>query len=285
LDPVRDPVEELRAFGLSTYEANAYVAALTLGAAEASAIAQEGNVPTGRIYDVLNGLVEKRILLAEDGRPKKYRAVPPSEALSQLLAARKRDFDERYQGLTRVATDLERRMSPRKRDEGSIFYRVLMGEEASRSFLAEKALEARKEIQLTLQFTRPMEVDEKVFAAYAAAAEQGVRVRAIVPDMDIPRLLESPYNELIARQIVPHLGRGIDVRVVDGAPHPFAIVDREKALVAVKNPLDAESYFALVYVWDPAFARELAGRFELLWSQGGVDVGDIAGTGAGLGLL
>jgi sugar-specific transcriptional regulator TrmB len=271
---VRDPAEELRSFGLSGYEAAAYLAVVEGGPA-ASEIAKRANVPTGRIYDTLNGLVEKRLLAVEEGRPKKYRAAPPADALAHLLTLRRRDFEERYESLTRAASELERRMMPRRKDGGSPFYRALIGEEASRAFLAEKAREARQEILLTLQFERHMPIDAQVFEAYAEAARRGVRVRALVPDGDIPKLLESPYNELIAETILPHLGSGVDVRVVEGEPSPFAVVDREKALIAVKNPLDVHAYFALIYVWDAAFARELADRFEKLWGQGNFDMAEL----------
>ncbi|MHB8586767.1 MAG: TrmB family transcriptional regulator [Thermoplasmatota archaeon] len=274
---MRSPDEELRSFGLSGYEARAYTASLGLDAAEASDIAKRANVPTGRIYDILNSLVEKRLLIVQGGRPKRYVAAPPSEALAHLLSLRRREFDEEYEGLTRAATELERRMLPKKREASSPFYRVMIGEQESRAFLAEKAHEARREIVLTLQFERYMPIDESVFSAYADAVARGVSVRALVRDEDIPRLLDSPYNDLIARTILPALGEGIDVRIVDRDQTPFAVVDQEKALVAVKNPLDSHAYFALVYVWDPAFARELSARFETLWAQGSLDMASIIG--------
>lgn len=275
---LRDVVEALKSFGLSGYEAGAYAAVLDLGACEANAVAQKADVPTGRIYDVLNGLVERRLLVVEGARPKRYRAVAPSAALAQLLAVRRREFDEQYASLTKRANELERRLEPRKRDAAAgTFYHVAVGETEARRFMAEKAREARKELLLTLRLERHMEVDEEVFAAYAEAAGRGVKIRALVPDADIPRILDSEYNDLIARTILPLLGETVDVRVVEGEQVPFAVVDREKAFVGVKNPLDPHAYFALVFVWDPAFAKDLADRFEKLWSTAGMDVADLAG--------
>lgn len=277
---MQDGTDDLKSFGLSGYEAAAYAAVLQTGPCEASAVAQRADVPTGRIYDVLNGLVEKRLLVVDSMRPKRYRAAPPAAALASLLHSQRREFEERYESLTKLASDLERRLAPRKRDAPTgAFYHVAVGETAARVHLAEKAREAKREILLTLQFERPLPVDEEVFGAYVEAADRGVSIRALVPDADIPKLLDSEYNELIARTILPKLGAGIDVRVLEGEATPFAVIDREKALIAVKNPLDPHAYFASVYLWDPAFAKDLAERFETLWREGAMDVGQMLGPG------
>src|SRR5581483_92170 len=104
-----DAGEELKGFGLSSYEASAYAILLRLGSADASLVAQKASIPFGRVYDVLNSLVDRGLLTLHEGRPKQYRAVQPRVAMSLLLAQRKRELDDRYAELTRLASDLEKR--------------------------------------------------------------------------------------------------------------------------------------------------------------------------------
>lgn len=269
--------EELKGFGLSTYEANAYALLLRLGVADASTVAQKADVPFGRVYDVLNNLVERGLLTMHDGRPKQYRAVQPRAAMSILLAQRKRELDDRYAELTRLASDLEKRLSPKVKKDPSSFYSASVGEQESRAFLVEKLAEASASMDVSLEVPQVSAQDEALFDALVAAVERGVRTRILVREADIPSILESPVNDVIARRMLPHLGRSLHVRVVSGEQVSFAVVDGEKTLLGMKNPVDPRLYFATIFIWDPKFAAELAGRFEELWKGAELDVGALVG--------
>lgn len=264
--------DELKGFGLSTYEANAYAALLRLGVADASTLAQKAEIPFGRVYDVLNGLAERGLLTLQDGRPKQYRAVAPRVALSLLLAQRKRELDERYSELTKLASDLEKRLSPKVKKDPSSFYSASVGEEESRAFLIEKLAEATTSMDVSLEIQRYQTQDEELFRALVGAVDRGVRTRILVRDVDIPNILESPVNDQIARSMLPHLGKNLFVKVTEGEQVPFAVVDGEKALIGVKNPVDPKAYFATVFIWDPKFATELGERFETLWKAAELDI-------------
>jgi HTH-type transcriptional regulator, sugar sensing transcriptional regulator len=269
--------EELKGFGLSTYEASAYAALLRLGLADASTVAHKADIPFGRVYDVLNGLVERGLLTMQDGRPKQYRAVQPRVAMSILLGQRKRELDERYAELTRLASDLEKRLSPKVKKDPSSFYSASVGEEESRAFLVEKLAEATTSMDVNLEVQRYQPQDEELFHALVAAVDRGVRTRVLIREADIPNILDSPVNELIARSMLPHLGKTLFVRVMSAEQVPFAVVDGEKALIGVKNPVDPKAYFATVFIWDPKFAAELAERFETLWAAAELDVASLVG--------
>ncbi|MHB8604286.1 MAG: TrmB family transcriptional regulator [Thermoplasmatota archaeon] len=273
-----DDIDALKAFGLSTYEANAWHLLLLAGPTDASTVATKGNIPFGRVYDVLNALADKGLVALEDARPKRYRAVPPRAALPALLRQRRHELDDKYAELTRLASDVERRFTPRPRgrDAASSFYHVSVGESESRAFLVEKVGEAKREILVNLEFKRYDPADETLFAAYEAAVARGVRVRVLVRDADIPTIIESPYNALITRTMLPHLGKALDVRVLEGEQVPFGVIDGEKALIGIRNPLDPAAYFGLVFVWEPKTAAELASRFEQLWQDADDELAEIA---------
>lgn len=269
--------DELKGFGLSTYEAAAYGALLRLGQADASVVAHKAEVPFGRVYDVLNGLVERGLLTMQDGRPKTYKAVQPRIAMSVLLAQRKRELDERYSELTRIASELEKRLSPRVKKDPSSFYSASVGDAESRVFLMERLAEAAQTMDVSLEVAPYQAADKELFEALVGAVDRGVRTRILLRESDIPNILDSPLGDQLARTMVPHLGKNLFVRVAEGEQVPFAVVDQEKCLVGVKNPVDPRAYFATVFIWDPKFAGELSTRFEELWKTASLDVAELVG--------
>lgn len=271
----KDVVPDLKAFGLSSYEAQAYTSLLEVGPAEAAEVARQAEIPSGRIYDVLNTLVDRNLLHVQEGRPKRYDALPPQVALQTLLRQRKREFEDQYDQLTKKASEVEQRLAGGSAGRDSAFYHVCLGESQARNFLVETIEEAEEEIAVSLELERYEPGDDRLFQAFESAAGRGVDIRVLLRDDDVGHILETPLNDLVSRTVLPYVGENVAVRVVEDEQVPFGVVDGEKVLIGVKNPLDPEVYFALVYVWDAGFGEDLLDRFETLWEGGDIDVGDL----------
>jgi sugar-specific transcriptional regulator TrmB len=69
---------------LNSYEAKIYAALLSRGVASAGELAEISNVPRSRCYDVLEGLEKKGFVFPKIGKPIKYMAVAPEEAVSTI---------------------------------------------------------------------------------------------------------------------------------------------------------------------------------------------------------
>jgi sugar-specific transcriptional regulator TrmB len=67
--------------GLTGYEASAYVALTRRVEATATEVARIAKLPRQRIYDVLDGLVSQGFATIKPGRPARYVAAAPEEAL------------------------------------------------------------------------------------------------------------------------------------------------------------------------------------------------------------
>ena len=85
----------LRQLGLNKYEAEAYLALLSLGISGAFIISKESGVPFGRIYDSLNTLEMKGFVEVVPSKPKKYKAVNPEFAIKGFI-------DERFNNLEKL---------------------------------------------------------------------------------------------------------------------------------------------------------------------------------------
>src|SRR4051794_3909353 len=94
--------------GLTRYEANAYVALTRRGRATGTEVARLAGLPRQRIYDVLDGLVGRGLASVEPGRPARYTAAAPDEAIDTLLATHR----ARLETLEREAANTVARLTP-----------------------------------------------------------------------------------------------------------------------------------------------------------------------------
>jgi HTH-type transcriptional regulator, sugar sensing transcriptional regulator len=79
----------LEKLGLTEYEAKTLGTLFKLNEAEAPTISRTAQVPKTRVYDVLEKLVKKELLIEIKGRPKIYRAIEPEKAINILINNKK----------------------------------------------------------------------------------------------------------------------------------------------------------------------------------------------------
>jgi len=83
----------LKRVGLNQYESRIYTALLTSGTSTAGELSEVADVPRSRVYDVLTSLEKKGFAIIQVGRPVKYIAVSPDNALKHVRSY----IDEEYQ--------------------------------------------------------------------------------------------------------------------------------------------------------------------------------------------
>ncbi len=79
----------LERLGLTEYEAKTLNTLFKLREAEAPVISRVAQVPKTRVYDVLEKLIQKGLLIEIKGRPKLYRAIEPERAIDTLMSDKK----------------------------------------------------------------------------------------------------------------------------------------------------------------------------------------------------
>ncbi len=119
-----DP-ERLMAIGLSKYEACAYLALLGYDDSTAVEVADRASVPRQRIYDVLNSLRDKGLIVIKDGRPVRHSAHPPAIALPAMLEARVRLQTRENERIARLAQELIPELETAGNGSSGIMARVL----------------------------------------------------------------------------------------------------------------------------------------------------------------
>lgn len=85
---------KLKEFGLNSYESKVWAALLSRGISTAGELSDIANVPRSRSYDVLESLEKKGFVIMKLGKPIKYVAVSPSEAIERVKKRIKKDAEE-----------------------------------------------------------------------------------------------------------------------------------------------------------------------------------------------
>ncbi|MDD3398867.1 MAG: helix-turn-helix domain-containing protein [Candidatus Methanomethylophilaceae archaeon] len=87
-------VRWLNNLGLSDYEAQAYIALISLDDGTADQIAKASSVPRTSMYKVMNSLEGKDLVVSHPGKPRRYRPVDLDAVEQQLVADIKDGFDD-----------------------------------------------------------------------------------------------------------------------------------------------------------------------------------------------
>jgi sugar-specific transcriptional regulator TrmB len=190
--------ERLRGFGLSDYEARAYVALIRAGSLPVSDLTYHAAIPRPKAYHVVRNLERKGLVKVLSTKPLICRAVPPEQCLARLLEAE----EERLERMRRVLTQLES-MRAKAGVEGPIEEgrHLVLGSEAISGRLQDLAAKTVKSALLVVDGW-----GYQLFAehreALAALGAKGCEVRVVVA---------VSYGELGGLEEPPS---GLDVRVV-----------------------------------------------------------------------
>jgi sugar-specific transcriptional regulator TrmB len=250
----------LTELGLTGYEASAYVALTRRGEATASEVASIAELPRQRIYDVLEALVGKGFATMKPGRPVRYTASSPDEALWGALDRRRQEIDRLEQG---IAETIER-LTPdyragREADDPLRFIELLREPAAiAKRFTAlEKA--AEREI---LVFTKPpyaIQPGENVEGL--ELLERHIEARSVYE--------RSIYADAAQAEAVrSFIDAGEQARVVAELPLKLVVIDERIALFTLEDPVAGAGGLTIMIVEHPAVARLLKLAFEAVWASG-----------------
>ena len=258
--------QELEMLGLSNYESRAYLTLLSHGIRTAKEIANESKIPFGRVYDVLTSLEDKGLADKQESRPKKFVAKEPKIALNNLLKMKK---DELLK-LTTKAAIIEEKLSHLQttKPEDSLFWSVALGVNAINRYI-EKISETEKELQTILNIRvaariPQKEIIENLITTMKFLIENGVFIQILLTGIT-PGSLEEKFLASIAHFFV--LLDGAEVKHTQLTPTAFDIIDDEKILLKVMNPVKPDEFFAWIFVWQKKLAIELKPKFQELWSN------------------
>ena len=158
-------VAELRSFGLTDHEAQAYVALLQESPATAYQVSKESGLPRANVYAAVESLAKKGFAQPVTQNPLRYVPVQPEALFARMLS----NMDAQCR---RVADKL----SLLRRDSGEEYVWTLRGDESIRAKIASMINSAQSHVWIKAH-TRILEEHQ---AALLGAARRGVQVILIL---------------------------------------------------------------------------------------------------------
>ena len=178
-------IKFLKDANLSTYETKAYISLLKKKDLTARKLSEASEVPTGRIYEILEDLYKKGMIEIQDSRPKKYRALPFNTAFDNLIKFVESDNSRKISFLINEAKDLETRIynsdllikqAPSKR-----FWSTAFGLQSIMALYINHIDELNEELLMTgfinERTPKIINLGKQLFDSIYNAVERGVRVK------------------------------------------------------------------------------------------------------------
>jgi sugar-specific transcriptional regulator TrmB len=259
--------DHLEDFGLSSYEARVFYTMLQRGFSSARDLSNHSEVPFGRIYDVLGSLEDKDLIDIQYSRPKQYAVKDPKYAIQNLLHRKKQELD----ALTRRAEVLENDLAKMyiRNPEDGLFWSVALDPGAISRHLgkiaeAEETLIIYADVQIQLvKDTQSAEGLLDLLGSLRELTNRGVTIKVLLGGVT-----ESAQLNTILEMIkdYPVFSR-IPFRITSRSANSFDVIDGEKVLLKISNPVKPTEYFAAIYVWQKTFATELQQKFQQMWDE------------------
>jgi len=258
----------LRDLGLSEYESRAYRSLLQTGPTTAKELSRASDVPMGRIYDVLNSLVDQDLVRSQSAsRPKKYSAVEPETALERLLSNKREALETQLDRYEELAGQLKEQLEAAEPVDEP-FWTAALGPEESINLLVERLAAADQHIIFvaatpTSQFESDV-VGERIAAELETALDRGVTVQSLLH----PTVVET-LPETVGERYRTYLQgeRAFQVRTSSDVYSTFTLVDHSEVCVEVPNPLNPQKAFALINLKNAEFAASVEREFEPRWDR------------------
>ena len=254
----------LEAFGLSSYESRVFLELLRSGTLTARQVSNQSEVPYGRIYDVLNSLDSRGLIIKSGDRPQKFHAIEPENAIERLKTSKVRELDQLLNSAGEIQRELEKVYSGKDSDE--ILWKLGVAESTLPVYM-NSIRETRKEylgyVDLNGHEDNIDIILEESIQILTELKQKNVNLKMLiaVPSENFLDQFLRKYPNTI------QLLKLSELRMTKTLAYPFSIIDGEKSLIKVRNPVDDKQDLAVLYVWQQQLARQLRNKFVEIWEN------------------
>ena len=254
--------KELSDIGLTEYEAKVYGAMLRQDLLTASDITRIGSVPRGRVYDIINQLIEKGFCETVRGAVKKFRAVAPESAIKNLVEQRRKQ----EQKILEAGAKLQERYNLKKVNASPMDYIQVL---TSRQSQIKKFLELEKSAKkFCYSFNKkPYVSDEygtdyrKVFGSHEKAIiKSGIKAKAIYE-------ADNDNTEQFIRLAGYFETLGEELRICEELPMKMLISDGSTVMISLRNAGAARFNLSSMVVEHTDLTKALIKLFEFYWNS------------------
>ena len=241
-------VQDLRNFGLSEYEAKAFLALSIHGPLSASSLSEKSKIPQSKVYNVMKNLMAKALAEGQNSKPQRFRVIKTEHAFKKIIQKKKAEIDKLNEKTNQIVNQLK----PFQKKETEM---GLWSGSGRKSFLEKAAemVDKTKKVGFatTSRFSRNPILDN----AYKDALKKGIKIRIIGT---------SELDESMGARAKWYKKQGADIRILPMDIHPrIGIVDNKEVCMRIDNPLESDFFWSN----SPALVNIFSTYFDELWSK------------------
>ena len=256
----KNAINQLRDFGLNTYESKLWTALLARGVATAGELSDITTVPRSRTYDILESLEKKGFIIMKLGKPIKYLTIDPESVLDRVKKKITENADMQT-GIIKKLADSELLSELRllhktgiKKIDPTDFSGIFKGRKNVQHHVDKKIKSAKKQVLVHTTETGLIHERESMMNAFRKAKNNGARV-----------LIAAPITDQNAKAAMD-LGKHAEVRAA-GSQGRFYVVDGEEIIFMLTNDTDVhQTYDSAVWVKSKFFAGSMKRLFMGSWT-------------------
>jgi sugar-specific transcriptional regulator TrmB len=235
----------LEEFGLSKYEARAYLTMIDRGSLAVSEIAYYANLPRTKVYQTVKKLEKKKLAVISKQKPLICSAIPPGEAFTEVVNLQ----DTRVKTMRKTVDSLQKINDESQRPKGSEERRYfILDANSTLEKLNSLIAHSRSSIIATLD-PWGLRLISQCKSSILKALTAGVGLRMILA------------SQCIGNENVFHLPEGIELRTVEAVSN-LIIID-SSYIISIDNSNGKAAFFASA----DAFATLQAKNFEEAWNS------------------
>ncbi len=259
--------DELKKFGLNSYQAKAVVFLLENPDSTAEEVSKYSGIPMAKVYQVLDSLVKMGLASYSLGRPKRYSALPADQIVSRLVGR----IEDRLASLKDSARTLLEQLSEASVEGRLQPVKIVDSEEGA---WAEYGKMVRRTKEYIYNTSDSLGWDSgyshgnlMLPAYYDLIQKRKVRIRCLYPDN---------YNLLHTVTLVP---KGIRRKLFKIYSYPghearkikkditlfFSVSDDERVFLVLR---DGNEIVGGLFINDPLTARTFREVYDKLWEKG-----------------
>ncbi len=255
-------INKLISIGLNLYEAKAYSVILKSGISSASQISKIGKIPQGRIYNILESLIQKGFCSIVRGSVKKFKAVDPKVVMDSIIQERRKNFEEQEKNMLSVAEQLNKEFESQDDINSTLDYIHVYTTKPSMINKFNEIMQNCKETHRT--FNKPPFATNSDPSAHYPSAEnaikRGVKIKAIYEiqkdNLDNFITWIKYFNE--AKE---------DIRITEKLPLKMVITDNSVVMFTLHNRMNKKNNFTSVVIEHSNITDALIELFDIYWEK------------------
>jgi len=235
----------LEEFGLSKYEARAYLTMIGKGSLAVSEIAYYANLPRTKVYQTVKKLEKKKLAVISKQKPLICSAIPPEEAFTEIVNI----HDSRVKTMRKIVNSLQKINEESQRPKGSEERRYfILDANSTLEKIGSLIAESRSSLTASLD-AWGLRLISQCKSSVLKALTAGIRVRMILG------------SQCIGNENVFQLPEGIELRTAEVLSN-LIIID-SSYIISIDSSNGKAAFFASA----DAFAMLQAKNFEEAWSN------------------